>query len=112
MASAALSMDEINELLAGSRTKGAGTEVIGTFLDSGNAAEEVDLSSGPLAGKEAGQAYTTLTNARKRTAQAPDGSTVLANPEFKNVRVIKRNLGTKDTPDFHIYLVDTSKVEV
>lgn len=108
----ALSASDIQELLAGSRSKGAGTEVMKEFLDTGEAGTLVDLTSGPLAGKEPGQAYTTLTNARKRTAQAADGSTVLANPEFKNIRVIKRNHGTKDAPDFRVYLVDTTKVDV
>ncbi len=108
----ALSHTDIAELLAGSRNKGGGTDVIRAFLESGEAGIEVDLKTGPLAGKEPGSAYTTLTNAKKRTTQAADGSTVLAMPEAKNVRVIKRNLGTKDAPDFHVFLVDTSKIDL
>lgn len=104
-----LSMEEIAGLLAGSRQKGAGTEVLQAFAQSGNAGEEVDLSSGPLAGKEPGQAFSTLNNARKRTVTAPDGSTVLANPEFNSIRVLKRK---DDNDNYHVFLVNTEKVDI
>jgi hypothetical protein len=108
----ALSPDLIQELLAGSRTRGAGTEVIKDFIDSGEAGIEVDLNSGPLAGKNPGQAYTTLVNAKKRTKTNEDGSTVLAMPEAAKVRVIKRNAGTKDAPEFQVFLINTELVDV
>jgi hypothetical protein len=101
----------IQELLAGSRTRGAGTEVIKDFLNSEEPGIEVDLSSGPLAGKNPGQAYTTLVNAKKRTKTNEDGSTVLAMPEAAKVRVIKRNAGDKDNADWHVYLVNTDLVD-
>lgn len=107
-----LSMDEIGELLAGARTKGSGTEVIQNFLDSNEPGVEVDLSSGALAGKDPGKAYTTLNNARKRTITAADGSPVAANPEFGKVKVLKRNKGTKENPDWHVFLINTDLVEV
>lgn len=108
----ALSQDMIQELLAGSRARGAGTEVLESFLNSGEAGIEVDLASGPLAGKEPGKAYTTLVNARKRTRTDESGSTVLANPELGKVRVIKRNNGTADSPDWHVFLVNTDMVNI
>lgn len=103
---------ELQSILAGSRTKGAGTDVLREFIESNEPIAEVDLTTGALAGKEPGQAYTTLTNAKKRTVTDSSGATVLAMPEAKNVKVIKRNLGSKDTPEFHIYLVDQTKVEL
>jgi hypothetical protein len=108
----ALTPDAIQELLAGSRTRGAGTEVIKDFINSGDAGIEVDLNSGPLAGKNPGQAYITLTNAKKRTKTNEDGSTVLAMPEAAKVRVIKRNNGDKDNPEWHVFLVNTDLVDI
>jgi len=102
----------IQELLAGSRTRGAGTEVLESFLNSGEPGIEVDLTNGPLAGKEPGKAYTTLTNARKRTRTAEGGATVLANPELGVIRVIKRNSGTADAPEWHVFLVNTDLVKI
>lgn len=108
----ALSMEDIAGILADSRTKGAGTEVLQDFLESGEAGIEVDLSSGPLAGKEVGKAHTTLNNARKRTVTSADGSPVAANPEFGKVKVVKRNAGTKESPDYHLFLINTDLVNV
>src|SRR4051812_8903266 len=95
-----LTQEAIAGLLSGSRTRGAGTEVIKDFLDSEAAGIEVDLNSGALAGKSPGQAYTTLLNAKKRTKTDEGGATVLAMPEAAKVRVIKRNLGSKDNEDW------------
>lgn len=108
----ALTTDMIQELLAGSRTRGAGTEVIKDFLESDEAGIEVDLNSGPLAGKSPGQAYTTLLNAKKRTRTNESGSTELAMPEAAKVRVIKRNQGTKENEDWHVFLINTDKIDV
>lgn len=108
----ALSMDEIGELLSSSRSKGSGTEVLQDFLNSEEPGIEVDLSTGALAGKDPGKAYTTLNNARKRTVTAADGSPVAANPEFGKIKVLKRNRGTKENPDWHVFLVNTDLVSV
>jgi hypothetical protein len=107
-----LSMDDIRGLLSDSRTKGSGTEVLQSFLESEEPGIEVDLSNGPLAGKDPGKAHTTLMNARKRTVTAPDGSPVAANPEFGKIKIIKRNVGTKESPEYHVFLINTDLVEV
>lgn len=108
----ALSQEMIADLLAGTRSRGAGTEVLSAFIQSGEAGEEVDLSTGPLAGKNPGQAYTTLINAKKRTKTNESGATELANPEFANVKVIKRNLGEGKNEDWHVFLINTALVEI
>lgn len=107
-----LSQDQIAQLLAGARTRGAGTEVIQNFLQSGEAGEEVDLASGPLAGKNPGQAYTTLLNAKKRTKTDESGATVLAMPEAAKVKVVKRNLGDKKNEEWHVFLINTELVDI
>lgn len=112
MADNTLNQEQIAEILSGSRTRGAGTEVIKGFLDSGEAGIEVDLTTGPLAGKEPGAAYTTLLNAKKRTKTDDSGATVLAMPEAANVQVRKRNLGDKNNEDWHIFLINTELVDL
>ena len=109
---ATLSAEQIADILSGSRTRGAGTEVLKEFIDSGEPGMEVDLTSGAFAGKQAGQAYTSLNNAKKRTRTDDSGATVLAMPEAAKVKVIKRDLGSKDNPDFHVFLINTDLVNV
>jgi hypothetical protein len=109
---AGLTQEQIADILAGSRTRGAGPQVLTDFLENGEAGEEVDLSTGPLAGKEVQAAYTALTNARKRTKSNPDGSTSMANPEFGKIQVRKVNAGTKDAPDVHLFLINTELVNL
>lgn len=108
----ALSQDQIAELLAGGRTRGAGTAVIEEFLASGEAGEEVDLTTGHLAGKSPGQAYNALNNARKRTKTDDSGNTVLANPSMGKVRVMKKNVGDKENEEWHVFLINTDLVEM
>ena len=112
MSPEALSMDEIGEILASGRTKGAGTEVLQAFLDSEEAGIEVDLSSGPLAGKEVGNAETTLKNSKKATKTSADGSPVAVNPQFGKIAIRKVNRGTKESPDYHLFLINTDLVSV
>jgi len=107
----ALTPDQITEILAGTRSRGAGTEYLAQFIESGEAGEEVDLSSGPLAGKEPGAAFTALQNAKKRTKTAPDGSVVPTNPEFGKIQIRKKNHGSKDAPDWHVYVINTELLE-
>lgn len=86
---------KIQELLAAGRTRGAYGTVLSTFLESGNPGEEVDLTSGPIAGKSSKQAKTGLDNARKRT----DDKGALVYAGAQNVRVIEQ--------DGHVYLINT-----
>lgn len=102
-----LNEQEIADLLSGARTKGAGDEVLTAFLSSGEAGIEVDLSSGPLAGKDAAKAATALSNAKKRTKQNDKGETVMVHPEAAQVQVVRRK-GENGTE--HVYLIDKSKV--
>lgn len=102
----ALTPDLISELLAGARTKGAGDDVLTSFLDSDEAGIEVDLDSGPLAGKSAIQASTALNNAKKRTKQNDKGETVMVHPEAAQVQVIKRKINDVE----RVFLIDKSKV--
>lgn len=84
-----LDMSQIQDLLSKSRSKGAGEEVLTAFLEAENQGEVVDLEKGPLAGKSATQAFTTLNNAKNRKRTEGD-RLVTVNPQFSVVKVIKR----------------------
>lgn len=88
---------KIQELLAAGRTRGAYGTVLSDFLTSGEAGIEVDLTSGPIAGKSSKQAKTGLDSARKRTDEK--GNLVYAGAQ--NVRVIEQ--------DGHVYLINTGE---
>lgn len=84
-----LDLAQINDLLSKSRNKGAGEEVLTQFLNDGNEGEVVDLKSGPLMGKSATQAFTTLNNAKARKRTEGD-RLIVVNPQFAKIRVVKR----------------------
>jgi hypothetical protein len=84
-----LDLTQINDLLSKSRNKGAGEEVLAKFLEDGNPGEVVDLKSGPLMGKSATQAFTTLNNAKNRKRVEGD-RVIKVNPQFDAIRVVKR----------------------
>jgi len=86
---------KIQELLQAGRTRGAYGTVLSDFLSSGEAGIEVDLTSGPIAGKSSKQAKTGLDSARKRT----DEKGKLVYDGSQNVRVIEQ--------DGHVYLINT-----
>jgi preprotein translocase subunit SecF len=107
MAQETLTMDQIAELMSKARTKGAGELVLQNFLDSGEQGIVVDLSSGPLAGKNANQASATLTNAKKRTRTTGDKVEVV-NPQFANILVKKAGKGD----DAQVALINTELVDL
>jgi len=96
----------IQELLSDTRTRGEYDTVLENFVESGETGIEVEFT-GPLAGKDATNVYTGLNNARKR--QTKEGN--LVHEWGPNIRVIKKNLGTKETPDEHVFLINTALVE-
>jgi hypothetical protein len=81
MAVQGLSAEQINALMAGSRTKGQYSEALGTFLESGEAGVSVDEAFPHLAGKNAGSVKQGFDGARTKK-DAPEGA--------DQVRVIKQ----------------------
>lgn len=107
MAQEALTPEQIAELMQKGRTKGAGEKVLQSFLDSQEQGIVVDLTSGPLAGKNATSAVATLNNAIKRTRV--NGTTVeKVNPQFENILVKKAGKGD----DAKVALINTELVNV
>lgn len=66
MAGTALNLDQIEQLLASSRTRGEYEDYLRDFIAGPNVGIEVDLTSGTLAGKDAKNVYTGFNNARKK----------------------------------------------
>lgn len=109
----ALTPEMINSLLAETRTRGEYAAVLEDFLNSGEAGIQVDLESGPLAGKTAAQAAVGFNNARlaQHKGDGPQAGQ-LKIPGGNNVRVIKRKVGEGESATEYVFLIDTSKVTV
>jgi hypothetical protein len=111
---ASLSADQIQDLLAGARSRGEYDQYLKEFLDSGDAGRLVDRESGILAGKGADQVKVGIENAKKRTNDAG----TLLHPGAQHVKVIRKapqgddGKPMKDPPDNQVmvYVIDTSKV--
>lgn len=114
MAGQELTLDAIAGLLAGSRTRGDYDGELSAFLeDSAPAGIEVDLSSGPLAGKDPKNVVTGFNNAKARMDKNT-GKPV--HPGGHNVKVLIRwvDTGNKDEKgeaikEGHVFLVNTAK---
>lgn len=106
----AIDTSMIDELLADTRVKGAGDEVLKAFLASGEAGWEVDLKSGPFAGKDAKNAQITLNNAKKKTKTNDAGETTLMYPEAS--QVITKVVGKDDEKagtKARLFIIDRAK---
>lgn len=106
-----LSEDLINELLGDTRSRGEYGEFLVDFIKSGKVGLEVkfDGSDPRMAGKDAEKAKTGFENAKKATVKDSDP------PQLKvtganNVRVVKKNTGTKEAPELHLFLINTAVV--
>lgn len=103
----ALDLDAINKLLSETRTRGDYDVILDEFYNSGEAGIEVAVGEGQLAGKDAMNVYTGLNNAKKK--QTKEGA--LVRPWGPSIKVIKKNFGTKEAPDEHVFLINTGLVE-
>jgi hypothetical protein len=103
----ALTIDAINELLAGSRSRGDYDSVLSEFLNSDDAGIEVDLTSGPLAGKDPKNVVTGFNNAKARMNKET-GTPV--HPGGHAVKVILRTVGEGEAAESHVFLINTAKV--
>lgn len=78
-----MSLAEINEILAGTRSRTDSGAYVSEFIASGELGRPVDLTSGTFAGKDPKKVKTALDNARKKVTD--QGGFVI--PEGKNVAV-------------------------
>ena len=112
MAGRALDMDAIGALLASSKTRGDYREYLIDFVNGESVGEEVDLSAGNLAGKDAKNVAQGFNGARKKMLE--DGTPSV--PGGKDVKVLLKweDTGTKDEKGDavrigHVFLINTAK---
>lgn len=108
-----LTAEQIQQLLSGTKSRGEYDAVLKEFLNSGSMGIEVDIHSGPLAGKRAKQAKIGFDNARKKTNE-----TGLVHPGGTAVRVVAvtgkvqgedgKPVDAPDNSEDHVYLINTS----
>ena len=96
---AALTQEQIQQLLANQRSRGDYDAVLSAFLDGGEAGEQVDLESGVLAGKDAKKVKTGLDNARKRINQST------GKPVFEQGHAVKVIVA-----EDNVFLINTASV--
>lgn len=112
MAGKPLDMDAIGALLASSKTRGDYREYLIDFINGENVGEEVDLSAGNLAGKDAKNVAQGFNGARKKMLE--DGTPSV--PGGKDVKVLLKweDTGEKDEAGNavkigHVFLINTAK---
>lgn len=97
-----LTLDEINEILAGTRSRTNAGSFLSEFVKSGELGKKVDLQSGTFAGKDAKKVKIALDNARKKTNDdgslvLPEGPTIAVRVKDGNVFVINTALVSEAT---------------
>lgn len=106
-----LSEDLIASLLGDTRSRGEYGEYLTDFIKSGKVGLEVkfDGTDPRMAGKDADKAKTGFENAKKQTVKDSDPP-VLKIAGSNNVKVVKKNTGSKETPELHLFLINTAVV--
>jgi hypothetical protein len=106
----ALSLDQIQELLAGSRARGDYDEVLSTFLKGEDMGIEVDLNNGPLAGKNNEKGAKNVVTGFKNAAKRMNDDGTPRHPGAHQVQVVLRKVGEGDEADYHVFLINKAKL--
>jgi len=104
MSTMALDPTRIQELLAGSRSRGDYDAVLAEFLNSGQTGVEVSLTEGTFAGRRAKQVKIGFDNARKKT-----NDTGLVHTGGKEVQVVAQS-DDDNRENEHVYLINRALV--
>lgn len=106
----ALSIEQIQELLAGSRARGDYDEVLSTFLKSEDMGIEVDLNNGPLAGKNNEKGAKNVVTGFKNAAKRMNDDGTPRHPGAHQIQVVLRKVGEGDAADYHVFLINKGKL--
>jgi len=104
---AELTLDAIQMLLQSSRGRGEYEDVLREFIEAGTPGIEVDLSSGPLAGKDPKNVATGFKNVQGRNDKNTGQPVV---PGSHLVKVILRTVKNGDQEEGHVFLINTAKL--
>jgi hypothetical protein len=102
----ALSLEAIQDLLAGSRARGDYDTVLSEFLKSGEMGIEVDLQNGPLAGKNTEKGSKNVITGFKNAAKRMNDDGTPRHPGAHNVQPIGRKVGEGDNAEYHVFLIN------
>lgn len=102
----ALSIDQIQALLAGSRARGDYDEVLSSFLASGEMGIEVDLTNGPLAGKNTEKGAKNVVTGFKNASKRMNDDGTPRHPGAHQVQTVLRKEGEGDDANYHVFLIN------
>lgn len=102
----ALDISAIQELLASSRARGDYDEILDSFLKSGEMGIEVDLTGGPLAGKDNEKGSKNVVTGFKNAAKRMNEDGTARHPGAHQVQVIARKVGEGDDAEYHVFLIN------
>jgi len=106
----ALTIEQIQSLLAGSRARGDYDEVLSSFLKSEEMGIEVDLNNGPLAGKNNEKGSKNVVTGFKNAAKRMNDDGTPRHPGAHQVQVVLRKVGEGDEADYHVFLINKGKL--
>lgn len=101
-----LDLDAIQALLETSRARGDYDSILDEFLASGDMGIEVDLTSGPLAGKNTEKGAKNVVTGFKNAAKRMGDDGQPRHPGAHNVQVINRKVGDGDDAEYHVFLIN------
>jgi hypothetical protein len=108
---AKLNLQEVQELLQDSRTRGDYIEYLKEWVASETVGEEVEFTGDnvhPLmVGKDATKAKTGFDNAKKAVVKDSNPA-VFRVPGGSAVKVIKKNVGSKENKVYKLFLINTA----
>lgn len=106
----ALDLSAIQELLASSRARGDYDSILDNFLKSEEMGIEVDLESGPLAGKGTEKGSKNVVTGFKNAAKRMNEDGTARHPGAHNVQVIARKVGEGDDAEYHVFLINKAQL--
>lgn len=105
-----LTLEQVTALLGETRSRGEYAEYLKDFIERGVIGEEIDWDNPLMVGKTPDQAKIGFENAKKQTVK-DSNPPVLKIAGAGDVAVVKRNAGTKEAPELHLFLINKAVVQ-
>ena len=106
----ALTLEQIQSLLAGSRARGDYDAVLSNFLKSEEMGIEVDLNNGPLAGKNNEKGAKNVVTGFKNAAKRMNDDGTPRHPGAHQVQTVLRKVGEGDDAQYHVFLINKGRL--
>lgn len=105
-----LSLEAIQQLLSDSRARGDYDTILNEFLKSDEMGIEVDLTSGPLAGKGTEKGSKNVVTGFKNASKRMNDDGTPKYPGAHQVQVVSRKVGDGENAEYHIFLINKAKL--